>query len=258
MPSPYPLTPANRLRLARAFAPVPLIDLSVDCVVEGQMGAAFVDDLAAPSVYRVEQNGMFTVFAGDAQSHAARTMVASLPPQRMVMPSAPGWFDLLREVWGARLLPLERYSVASDDLSLDHVRGLLAASPHGAAVERIGPAHARFFADGPYEHSAFESYEDFLERSLGVILLRGGEVAGAAYGALACSRGIEISIYVEPPHRERGVGTALGAALVAACLEAGLEPHWDAANPESVRLATRLGYTRPQPYEALFLTSPSQ
>jgi hypothetical protein len=38
----YPLTKANRLRLARAFVKVPRVDLSIDCVLEGQMDAALL------------------------------------------------------------------------------------------------------------------------------------------------------------------------------------------------------------------------
>jgi L-amino acid N-acyltransferase YncA len=77
---------------------------------------------------------------------------------------------------------------------------------------------------------------------------------GIAYSSLVCSRGIEISIFVDEAHRRQGVATAVGANLLLACLQRGLHPNWDAANPESVKLAKKLGYESVGPYEAYFHT----
>ena len=38
------LTKANRLRLGRAFRHNPRVDCAIDCVLEAQMGQAFMDD----------------------------------------------------------------------------------------------------------------------------------------------------------------------------------------------------------------------
>jgi hypothetical protein len=59
----YPLTKANRIRLARAFYQTPRVDLSIACVVEGQMGAVFVDNVEQPTVFKI-QSGPFVYFAG--------------------------------------------------------------------------------------------------------------------------------------------------------------------------------------------------
>lgn len=40
----------------------------------------------------------------------------------------------------------------------------------------------------------------------------------------------------------RGLATACAARLLLACLERGLYPSWDAANPASAALAEKLGY----------------
>jgi hypothetical protein len=61
------LTKINRLKIAHAFREVPRVDMSIACVVEGQMGQAFVDDLAQPSIYHVVI-GPFHYFAGTAVS----------------------------------------------------------------------------------------------------------------------------------------------------------------------------------------------
>ncbi len=56
-----------------------------------------------------------------------------------------------------------------------------------------------------------------------------------------------------PSHRRQGLGLLLAAALIAWCLDRGLEPHWDAANPESRLLAEKLGYDTPTEYESLYV-----
>ena len=50
---PYPLTKANRIRLARAFRHIPRVDVSIECVLEGQMGSAFVDNVHQPTVFKI-------------------------------------------------------------------------------------------------------------------------------------------------------------------------------------------------------------
>ncbi|HWQ83455.1 MAG TPA: GNAT family N-acetyltransferase, partial [Anaerolineales bacterium] len=101
--------------------------------------------------------------------------------------------------------------------------------------------------------SEYDSAEDFVERGIGYVSIQQGEILGAAFASLVNSRGIEVSIYVEEAHRRQGLATALASALLISCLERRLEPHWDAANPESCRLASKLGYQFQGSYEAYYL-----
>ena len=47
------LTKPDRLHLAEAFRQSPRVDYSIDCVIEGQMGRAYVDDPARPTAWRI-------------------------------------------------------------------------------------------------------------------------------------------------------------------------------------------------------------
>ena len=51
----------------------------------------------------------------------------------------------------------------------------------------------------------------------------------------------EIEVETSPYYRRCGLATVVSAALVLECLERGLEPCWDAANPASAGLARKLG-----------------
>jgi GNAT superfamily N-acetyltransferase len=248
------LTKANRLKVARTFRHNPRVDLSIECVIEGQMGAVFVDALQDPTVYRIVQ-GPFWYFAGQAGSAAGREMVRDLPAYTLLMPSPSDWIEVAKEVHGANLIEFGRYSFTSDGLAREHLEKLLSRSKFRDALEPIDMGMASQFR-GDTEHfvdlSAFDSAEDFAARGVGFCLRIGERVVAAAYSSLVCSKGIEVSIFVEPKHRERGIATALGSKLVLHCLERGLEPHWDAANAESCKLAEKLGYRRSGTYTAYY------
>lgn len=251
-----PLTKANRLRIARAFRDSKRVDLAIDCVLEGQMGRAFVDDLDSPAAFMIVVGGTLHYLAGDARSTGGRRMVEELPPYRLLMPSPPAWLKLAREFHGEKLVRFPRYSFLSEGLSLEHLDRLLEGSRFKEAIHRIDTGiatQALRDGEGFVEMADFDSAEDFVERGIGYCLFERGTMVAAAYSSLVCSKGIEVSLFVAPRHRWRGMGTALGAALLKYCLEHNMDANWDAANPESCKLAEKLGYVPAGTYNAYHL-----
>ena len=251
---PYPLTKANRIRLARAFRHIPRVDVSIECVLEGQMGGAFVDNVHQPTVFKI-MIGPFTYFAGDVESHGGQAMIETIAPYTLLMAAAPGWFEAAQELYGERLVAIDRYSFSSEAITVAHLAKICQASPFRQAVRRM---HAAFVASlWGQEHfvdfSDFDSPEDWEGRGIGFYVEEKGEVVGAAYSSLVCSQGIEVSIFVLPDYRRQGMATALGAFLVKWCLENNLDAHWDAANLESCGLAEKLGYRPTGRYQAYYL-----
>jgi len=251
----YPLTKTNRIRLARAFRDVTRVDLAIDCIIEGQMGRAFVDDLDSPGAFMI-RTGPLCYFAGSSDSEGGQAMMANLDQYSIIMPSTEGWIELARRVHGKRLLPFPRYSFSADKLSTEHVDRLLQDSPHRSDITPIDSAIAARFAGVPdhfVDLSDYDSPDDFARRGIGYCLPNGGDVAAAAFSSLICSKGAEMSVFVMPQLRRKGVATALACAVIRDCLENRLEPHWDAANVESCLLAEKLGYVQTGAYEAYFL-----
>lgn len=253
---PYPLTEPNRNRLAEAFRAVPRHDLTFCCVLEGSMGRAWVDNPEAPRVFRV-QTGPFIYLAGEAQSEAGRALIASLGADVLLMPSAPGWLQAIQAHFGSRLEAMPRFSFSAASVSPAHLRALLATNRYADRVLPLSQAEAEavWGIDHFMDLSDYASPADFAQRGLGYSVGSPGEMLGAAWASLVCSRGIEVSLYVKRAHRGRGLATAVASRLLLACLERGLEPHWDAANFESARLATKLGYTPAGQYEAHYLNA---
>jgi len=251
------LSKSNRLRLARAFQHNKRVDYSIDCVIEGQMGKAFVDSPSNPTAFRITV-GPFWYFAGDARSNGGRRMMEEFPAYSLLMPSPSEWLEVAQETFGESLHSFSRYSFSPDDLSIPHLESLLQDSPFQESLIPLDIHLATRLIDLPdsfFEPSDFESVEDFTERGMGYTLLDQDIFMGVIYSSLVCSRGIEVSLFVDEPYRRQGAATALASKLLLDCLAAHLRPNWDAANPESCKLALKLGYKFLESYEAYYYLS---
>jgi GNAT superfamily N-acetyltransferase len=248
------LNKANRLRLASAFRDHKRVDLSIDCVIEGQMGRAFVDDPASPSAYRISI-GPFWYLAGEARCPGGYQMARSLPAYNLLMSPSAAWLEVVQEAFTSRLHAFPRYSYSSSGLSAGHLGALLERTGYQERVIAIDENIASALTGRPesfLELSDYDSIPDFLERGLGFTMLDGDKVMGVAYSSLVCSQGIEVSIYVEERYRRQGVATALGARLLQESLRRNLRPDWDAANLESRKLAEKLGFKYVETYNAYY------
>ncbi len=96
----------------------------------------------------------------------------------------------------------------------------------------------------------FDSYEEFSEKGLGVVLMRGGEPVSGASSYSSYERGIEIEIDTREDCRRQGLARICAAALILQCLDRGLYPSWDAHNEASLALAKQLGYVFDHAYTA--------
>lgn len=252
----FELTKSNRLKLANAFRDNKRVDFSIECVLEGQMGKAFVDNLVRPTAYRITV-GPFWYYAGDARSNGGHQMMEGLPAYNLLMPSPVDWLEVAHEVFDQSLRSFPRYSFSATNLSSEHLEHLVSQSPYREHIIPIDAERAAQLAGQPesyFDLSDFDSIPDFLERSLAFTIIDHDTAMGVAYSSLVCSRGIEVSVFVEERYRQRGVATALSSRLLLECLKRGLRPNWDAANPESCKLAQKLGFVFVETYDAFFHT----
>ncbi len=218
------------------------------------MGSAFVDDVDHPTAFKIEV-GPFFYFAGDATGAGGQAMLKAIVPYTLFMPSAPGWVEAGKEMYGERLVGFSRYSFSSEHISAAHLEHLCQASAFKEEVNQMdAPFAARFWGrDHFVDLSCFDSVEDFVGRGIGFYLEQRGTVVGAAYSSLVCSKGIEVSLYVLEDYRRQGIATSLSSRLLKWCLENNAEANWDAANPASCKLAEKLGYVPRGEYQAYYL-----
>ena len=106
----------------------------------------------------------------------------------------------------------------------------------------------------PHALQVFDSAEDFAARGVGFAAIDAGRPVCSATSYAFCSKSIELAIATHPDFRGRGLAGAVAARLMVHCLERGVTPHWNAANPVSQRLAGRLGYRPDGICEVLYLS----
>ncbi len=218
------------------------------------MGKTMVDNVHAPAVFQIEV-GPFNYFAGDPSSDAGKKLLEALEPNRLVMPSAEGWIEAIQAKFKEDMIGFDRYRFSADSLSRTDLQTLIDASPLAPHIKQIDLNFAEqiwgteFFIDlGDYESAV-----DFCERGVGYYFEEKGKAVGGAYASLVCSEGIEVSLFVQEAHRQRGIASLLSGKLLLWCLERGLRPNWDAANPISCKLAEKLGYTPSGTYRAFYI-----
>ena len=68
------LSKENRNRIANVFDQNKRVDYSIDCVVEGKAGKAFVDDPLHPAAYCINI-GPFWYFAGNTHGPGGRRLI---------------------------------------------------------------------------------------------------------------------------------------------------------------------------------------
>ena len=251
----YTLTEANRLVLSNAFRNVPRVDIGIDSVIEGHMGKAIVDDPNNPGAFKL-QVGPFCYFAGDFSSDPATEIIKQQEAYSLIMVCPEDAIEIARNHFAERLIRFPRYSFSSERLSLEYIASLIDDSSFRSRITKIDGTVLDRVASRPdhfLDISVFESATDFLIRGTGYAVIHNDAIAGVAYSSLICNSAIEVSIYVEPEYREQGMATALGCALIKECLKRSIDPHWDAANIESCRLAEKLGYVSAGTYDAYFV-----
>jgi GNAT superfamily N-acetyltransferase len=251
----FELTKTNRLILQQAFQHNRRVDLGIECVLENQMGKAWVDNLENPQIFVIDQTP-FYYFAGNVDSPAGQAYLEELPVYQLFISMSAGWLESIRTRYGIRLQEMPRYQCSAENLSLDHIQQQFARFGHPECIRPIDLSLAqKLYAEQDHfiDLHMFDSAEDFIQRGIGHVYMEEETILAGAYSSLVCSRGIEVSVFVLDDHRRKGIATALSCALIQSSLARGLNPHWDAANPESIKLAQKLGYRFAGEYTAYYL-----
>jgi GNAT superfamily N-acetyltransferase len=236
-------------------------DTLVRSALEGCVGEVYAsaDRRAAQIVY-----GDFAFLAGDAACDEAAALATHLPQgyggdALLLSARDAAWLTVSQAAWGDRAVPGQRFAFRKDAHRFDplKLRGYAHALPPGIRLAPLDGALYRraLAADWSRDFvSLFRDEADFVARGLGVIALDGEEPVAGASSYAVFSGGIEVEIDTREDYRRRGLARACGAALILACLDRGLFPSWDAANPASAALAEQLGYIPAGAYPILIVT----
>jgi len=219
------------------------------------LGTVIVDSISDPSV-AVLSNSVMNIITGDSKSHESIRYVRSFPPNNVLFVPDEEWSDLVREEWGPKLRIQHRTRLDSSELDLTKILTLKRSIPPEYVIERIDldalqAADQRFWVT---LHLMFDSFAHFLSTSFGFCIRKNEKILSAAYACFPFLEDFEIQVNTlnSEEYRQKGLATAVCAALLEFGLYNNLTPHWDAANPISVKLALKLGFTNPVAYDVFY------
>lgn len=244
----FPLPPSKRHRLRPLVQDWPYLPAVVEAILGG-MGEVLTDNPLRPRVAVLRC--YFRFIAGDPTARSAKRLPRLLPRYADMIVPSPQWSDRLRQLFGKTIAPYRRFSFRENAFDRNLLKNYQERLPLGFSIKRIDAGNiASFHALAQSLVMNFGSHQQFLAEGLGYgVEYEGQMVAGASSFAMS-DRQCEIEIDTHHAFRRRGLAAAAAARLIEHCLDAGLEPRWDAANYASAGLAEKLGFTSPRGYRA--------
>lgn len=169
-----------------------------------------------------------------------------------------GWQEQLPALAGEsfadyKCYPRYRFSLAAKE---DQLQQILSSLPEGMRLERIDQSwfeHSRKVAWMRDFCSQFACWEDYARWGCGFLLTKEGRPLSGASSYLVSESGFTIQVQTEDSQQGRGYAKFPSAALIAAALEQGIYPDWDADNEASARLAQRLDYRLEGSYQTILV-----
>ncbi len=260
----FPLTATGLQKAARLFAgPEGNINETIILsALQGVMGELRADDPENPSAVRATV-GDFAFFAGDSEGAGAGALLQTL---RAPILCAVSGDSAQQAAWGDRfaaqypsIRKTQRYAIKKEPDIFDRERlnEYVSLLPEGFRLTQIDSHWFSVCRQLSWANdfvACFSDAAEYAEKGLGFLILnQDGEPVAGASSYSAYKGGIEIEIDTRPDYRRRGLALTAAARLILACLERGLYPSWDAANPASAALSQKLGYHPDHPYAAWYL-----
>ena len=175
---------------------------------------------------------------------------------RLLTPQNQAWADAIEAHYGSSAQREIRYAIKKEPGIFEESRLLRAVSAAPAAIVPIDEALYRKCLESDWSRdlvSRYPTFPRFSRLALGYVAVAGEEILSGAACYCTCANGIEVEIDTHPDHRRKGLALGCGAALILECLNRGLYPSWDAANPGSVALAEKLGYHFSHEYPVYYM-----
>ncbi len=220
--------------------------------LQGCMGRAWVDDIDKPKIAKIII-GDFCFLGGDTSSLICQEIILHRPdshtnPYLLMISQTKGFEPIIEHIYKDSSFKTLRYATKKQPGVFDRakLKGYIDAVKDGYDIAPIDEELYRTTQKELWSQdfcSQFKTFDDFSKHGLGFVVLHDGTPICGASSYTYYNNGIEIEISTVPEFRRKGLATACASRLIIECLDRNLYPSWDAANPESLALAEKLGYS---------------
>ena len=222
--------------------------------LQGVMGRIYADDMSCPK-RAAAVLGDFCFLVGEADGDFAASCASAMKRHYCILvPQNLKWENAIERAFGSRAERLTRYGTVKetsfDREKLREIAGLLPGKYELREIDESLFGVCKRNAWSRDLVSNFDSFEDYRNMGLGVVVLYQGEIVSGASSYSAYRGGIEVEIDTREDFRRKGLAAVCGAQLILNCLKRGIYPSWDAHNRESLALAEKLGYAFSHSYTA--------
>lgn len=229
--------------------------------LEGAMGCIWA--LGEQPKAALCQTGDFLFLAGSAEEPETRRLLECWQEEKsgfeIITPKDHCCGAMIEEIFGTKARAGKRCAFHKGGENFDPaaLRAMIDAAPAGVSIVPFDRMLYHQAMEQPWSRdfvSQFRDADDYLKRGLGFAALHHSEMVGGASSYTCYSEGIEIQVETRDDWQRKGIASACCAALILACMERGLYPSWDAANPVSAALARKLGYREAGLYPVWYMT----
>ncbi|MHA2245641.1 MAG: GNAT family N-acetyltransferase [Candidatus Hodarchaeales archaeon] len=238
----------------------PLAQCLTRAIVKG-----YVDDLDNPDIIMFLCQQWACFLAGNSKIENLKEFLVKIPEKASIFVPSKEWELVLKNQW-KYLGYLPRTELSAKNISSKSIRQLLLLNPLSKEfqVKKVDvETLTKILDQNLSEHwvkviKHLGGPEKFVKEGVGFCIQEGEKTVSMVMGdeaSVPITQSLEIDISTLPEYQGKGFATIESAKLIEYCLEKGIEPHWDAANQISVKLAQKLGYSDPKPYRCYYWRS---
>lgn len=248
----YPVE--KRLELLPLFENHKYLRLLLEGFLREGIGTLHVNNIDKPTVAMAGQKIIYFL-AGDSSDPSVPELLKLIETQRLIFIPNEEWLRTLENYWGNKLKPYPRTKFSSENLDINHMKEIQKALPEELVIEKLTEETIKNISKqaNNITRLLFPSPENFIKRNFGFCILDGEKIASLALATSPIyDKHFEIHIETDPEYQKRGLAMISCAKLIEYSLQEGLIPHWDADNEPSAKLALKLGFTKPEKYNAYY------
>ncbi|MHA2244336.1 MAG: GNAT family N-acetyltransferase [Candidatus Hodarchaeales archaeon] len=217
----------------------------LEVVPTASFGRGFTDDLESPDIILFSCGYYFHFLTGNYHSVKIKELLDKIPEKHEIIVPSDEWEKVLRDKW-SMLVDFTRTGFSSKNLVLKNIKKLIKPLPKEFTLIKVDSGNAEKFGYLEYPGGS----EAFNNEAVGFCITEGEKLVSRAASSSLFNH--EIDVFTSPKYRRKGFAINVSARLIEYCLENGIEPHWDAENELSVKLALKLGYTDPKPHKVYY------